>query len=190
MNFRIDIETQGYVVARFFEANNVVKIGHSSTYGDKLQELLTKVFFLRRISGERLNDFFPYSFDVLWEDDRVNYLWTFRMNHAESEVNLIVYELSPSDSTYRRIIVNSNLHTDELLKNVYHSLRNIFSEFGFCGYKVNWEVGNFPCYELIVLANQFEITDLLLFGDRKNLNWPNRVEKATEFSILSKLSEF
>ncbi len=114
MEVKFKIETLGYIVAEFLSDTKRLKIGHSSNYGDKFQELLNKFFFIYEIVKENDSIYFPYSTDVLWQDDFVNYKWNISMHSLGSCINIKIYELSPSNSEYKEELLNINIKTEEL----------------------------------------------------------------------------
>ena len=72
MEVKFRIVTLGYIVAVISSETKRFKIGHSSDYGDKFQELLNKFFFIYEIITEKDVAYFPYSTTVLREDEGGN----------------------------------------------------------------------------------------------------------------------
>lgn len=184
MHVQFNIQTLGYVVAEFETKNGKIKIGHSSTYGDKFQELLNRIFDiynLRRASELQLS---PYSFEVVWYDDRVNYSWTIEMCQHDSTLQLIILELSPSNREYRRELVNEHIALNSLLADVFLSLEALWHRFGFIGYKMNWEVGNFPISEYLTLKADKCKWSLLPEKTNEDDEWIGKISMATETDLI------
>lgn len=152
MDLQFIIQTLGYITAEFQIEGEKIKIGHSSAYGDKFQELLNGLFLIYNSSEEEDRDFFPYSFEVIWYDDRVNYSWlvTARTN---TEIEIKVFELSPSNPSYRVELLKQSITFNALFNTIYLSLEKMLKAFGFIGYKINWDAGNFPLYEYLRLKS-------------------------------------
>ncbi|MEN5377907.1 hypothetical protein [Sphingobacterium kitahiroshimense] len=185
MEVKFKIETLGYIVAEFLSDTKRLKIGHSSNYGDKFQELLNKFFFIYEIVKENDSIYFPYSTDVLWQDDFVNYKWNISMHSLDSCINIKINELSPSNSEYKEELLNTNIKTEELFDYIYLSLEEALTDFGLVGYKKKWEIGNFPIYEYIILKAARKEVDLLNVSCKEEAEWRQKVDLSDELGILN-----
>ncbi|SEW42259.1 hypothetical protein [Chitinophaga arvensicola] len=184
MHVQFNLQTLGYIVAEFETKAGKIKIGHSSTYGDQFQELLNKIFHIYQLERRSETDFFPCSFEVMWYDDRVNYEWRIECDHAACKLQVKVFELSTSDKKYRRELVNEIISLDSLLGDILLSLENLWHRFGFIGYKTNWEVGNFPMYELLTLKADRSGWNILPEKANEEDDWRQKVATENEIDLL------
>jgi hypothetical protein len=184
MKIQFIIQTLGYLVAEFEIEDRKIKIGHSSTYGDKFQELLNELFFIYKITKEEDIDFFPYTCEVMWYDDRVNYLWVVTSKELNSEIGIEVFELSPSDTSYKVELVNKNIKHDDLFDAIFFSLDEILQRFGFIGYKTNWDIGNFPIFEYLMLKADKYNFKLPLQHAVEDDEWMNKVPIKNELDLI------
>ncbi|GAA3930306.1 hypothetical protein GO495_07420 [Chitinophaga oryziterrae] len=183
MKIQFNIQTVGYIVAELETEDEKIKIGHSYAYGDKFQELLNGLFFVYSCRREANGDIFPYSFEIMWYDDRVNYSWIITADSLQSELEIRIIELSPTSSIYSRELWKKNLSFDNLFNEIYSSLDRLLLEFGFIGYKNNWEVGNFPLGEYLMLkADKFHFNLELMNIDEEE--WKNKVPIKRELDLV------
>lgn len=185
MQVKFRIETLGYIVAEFLSDTKRLKIGHSSNYGDKFQELLNKFFFIYEIVKENNSIYFPYSTDVLWQDDFINYKWNISMNSLDSCINIKIDELSPSNSEYKEELLNANIKKEALFDDIYLSLDEALMDFGLVGYKKKWKIGNFPMYEYIILKSARKEVDLFNISCIEEAEWRQKIDFSDELGILS-----
>lgn len=145
------IQTIDSMVAEFQVEGKSISIRHSSFYGDKFQELINEFFLIynSRNGGEEIS--YPYSFDLTWYDDAVNYTWSVSASSVSSGIGMEIFKRSPEGENYRVSIVKRTFDFAYLFESIYFSLKRMLADFGFSGYKENWEVGNFPIYEYIKL---------------------------------------
>jgi hypothetical protein len=183
MKIQFEIQTLGYIVAKLETEDEKIKIGHSSAYGDKFQELLNGLFFIYSCRKEASNNLFPYSFEIIWYDDFANYSWNMKVASLQSELEIKIIELSPSNPSYRRKLLSQKISFDNLFDEIYSSLDRILQEFGFIGYKNNWEVGNFPLGEYLMLrADKFHVDLALTNVDEEE--WKNKVSIKNELDLI------
>jgi hypothetical protein len=102
----------------------------------QFQELLNGFYFIYETKKDGDVDFFPYSFDVMWYDDRVNYSWIIKTDGSNLTIN--IFELSTSDSNYKKELLNETIGLQKLFNDIYYSLDTMLREFGLIGYKTNW----------------------------------------------------
>lgn len=183
MEVKFRIETLGYITAELLFINKRVKIGHSSSYGDKFQELLNNFFFIYDIVKNNKIDYFPYSVDTLWQDDFINYLWEISINSPESLIEIKVYKLSTSSLEYKEELINEIIKMENLFNGIYLSLEEAFIDFGFVGYKKNWEVGNFPMYEYITLKAERERLELRNINELEQ-EWKQKINIIDELNVI------
>lgn len=184
MEVRFKIETLGYIVAEFLLEEEKIKIGHSSDYGDKFQELLNKFFYIYELLRDQDTKYFPYETEVLWEDDFINYQWNVGIHSADSPIKISVNEIAPFNPEHKIELVNHNIQKDKLFDSIFLSLDQTLAEFGFLGYKKNWEVGNFPIYEYIVLKAEKGNIFLEKNEDLTNENWKQKINLEDELKII------
>lgn len=184
MEIKFKIETLGYIIAEFFFRNKRLKIGHSSSYGDKSQELLNNFFFIYEIVKNNNKHYFPYSFETLWEDDFINYLWKISIDSPESFLEIKVYELYPSNLEHKVELINEKIKIENLFNSIYLSLEEAFVDFGFVGYKKNWEVGNFPIYEYITLKADKERIELRNIN-KSDEEWKQKINVNDELKVIN-----
>jgi hypothetical protein len=185
MEVKFKIVTLGYIVAEISSETKRFKIGHSSHYGDKFQELLNKFFFIYEIIKEKDIAYFPYSTTVLWEDDCVHYNWTIRMTSVDSHINIKIEQLSPSNESYKEMLIHEDIETRNLFKAIYHSLEEMLADFGFVGYKKKWEVGNFPISEYITLKAAREGMDLRHVSCLVEDEWKQKIDLNDELRVIN-----
>ncbi|PUV26320.1 hypothetical protein [Sphingobacterium athyrii] len=185
MEVKFRIVTLGYIVAEISSETKRFKIGHSSDYGDKFQELLNKFFFIYEIIKEKDVAYFPYSTTVLWEDDRVNYNWTISMNSVDSHINIKIDQLSSSNLDYKEMLIHENIETRKLFDAIYQSLEEMLADFGFVGYKKKWEVGNFPIAEYITLKAARERIDLRHASCLEEDEWKQKMDPNDELGVIN-----
>lgn len=185
MEVKFRIVTLGYIVAEISSETKRFKIGHSSDYGDKFQELLNKFFFIYEIIKEKDVAYFPYSTTVLWEDDRVNYNWTISMNSVDSHINIKIDQLSSSNLDYKEMLIHENIETRKLFDAIYQSLEEMLADFGFVGYKKKWEVGNFPIAEYITLKAARERIDLRYASCLEEDEWKQKMDPNDELGVIN-----
>ncbi|MET6997065.1 hypothetical protein [Chitinophaga defluvii] len=186
MDIVFTIETPGYIVAEFSVNETKVKIGHSSSYGDRFQELLNKFFHLYEVVRNNEREYFPYTAKVLWEDDFINYTWSISVDSVSSDVEIKIHELSPSNSDYKVELVNRRLTIEDLFNNIYYSLDGLLVNFGFVGYKKAWEVGNFPIFEYLTLKAGRESIQLHVVNSSDDeQNWTNKIDIEEELNLIS-----
>lgn len=185
MEVKFKIVTLGYIVAEISSETKGFKIGHSSDYGDKFQELLNKFFFIYEIIKEKNTAYFPYYTSVLWEDDRVNYSWTISMNSIDSHINIKIDQLSPSNLGYTEMLIREDIETRKLFDAIYHSLEEMLADFGFVGYKKKWEVGNFPIAEYITLKAARERMDLRHASCLEEEEWRQKLDPEDELGVIN-----
>lgn len=182
MNIRFIIQTIGYLVAEIEINDAKIKIGHSSTYGDKFQELLNGFYFIYKTKKDGDVDFFPYSFDVMWYDDRVNYSWIIKTDGLS--LNIKIFELSPSDTNYKKELLNETVGFQKLFNDIYYSLDVMLREFGLIGYKTNWDVGNFPILEYLMLkADRYNI-DVKTQEVSEDYKWKWKISLEDEVKLI------
>lgn len=185
MEVKFKIVTLGYIVAEISSEPKRFKIGHSSDYGDKFQELLNKFFFIYEIVKEKDIAYFPYSTTVLWEDDCVHYNWTIRMNSVNSHINIKIDQLSPSNLGYKEMLIHEDIETRKLFDTIYQSLEEMLADFGFVGYKKKWEVGNFPIAEYITLKAARERMDLRHASCVEEDEWKQKIDPNDELGVIN-----
>lgn len=183
MEIKFRIETLGYIVADLMVSGEKIKVGHSSFYGDKFQELLNNFFFIYEIVKTNNKDYFPYSFETLWNDDFVNHLWTVGIDSPQSFIKINLFELSPSNAEYKVELVSEIIKMEDLFDSIYLSLEEAFVEFGFVGYKKNWEIGNFPIYEYITLKSEKEGIKLKS-SNEVDEEWKQKINIDDELKII------
>ncbi|MBB1646718.1 hypothetical protein [Sphingobacterium sp. UME9] len=185
MEIKFKIETLGYLVSEISSNTKRFKIGHSSAYGDIFQELLNKFFFIYEIVREKDTKYFPHSTNVLWEDDFVNYNWTISMDSIDSCINIKIEQMSPSNVSYKEVLIQEDIETEKLFDAIYQSLEKMLAEFGFVGYKKRWEVGNFPIYEYITLKAAIKGGDLENTNCNEEDEWKQKMDLKDELGIIS-----
>lgn len=185
MEIKFKIETLGYLVSEISSNTKRFKIGHSSAYGDRFQELLNKLFFIYEIVKEKNTTYFPYSTNVLWEDDRVNYYWTICIDSIDSCINIKIEQLSPSNESYKEVLFQEDIETEKLFDAIYQSLEKMLAEFGFVGYKKKWEAGNFPIYEYITLKAATEGMDLRYVSFLEQEEWKQKIDFKDELCVIN-----
>lgn len=188
MNISFDISTKGYIVSDFFVHSKKIRIGHSSSYGDKFQELLSNFFYIYQIIKDKDGLYPPdYSFELLWNDDCVTYNWVVSVRTSESIIIISIFELSDeySGSKPIRELLNERIEAESLFCDLFLSLDRLFKEFGLIGYKKNWDVGNFPIGEYLTLKadnNNIRINNqtITLEGDE----WKEKILLEDELKVL------
>lgn len=183
MNIKFKLETVGYMVAEFSATDKIIKIGHSSSYGDKFQELLNKFFFIYEIISTKEENHFPFAFELLWEDDFVNYEWNVNIDSAQSAIRVKIFELSPTNRDHKVELVNGESQIEDFFNNIYLSLNELLSGFGFIGYKKNWETGNFPIFEYIVLKAKKEQLIMQTIRDAAE-EWKQKINPEDELKVI------
>jgi hypothetical protein len=69
----------------------------------------------------------------------------------DSKIEIKIIELSPTDSTYQIELIKQVVDFNYLFEAIYDSLDNMLKEFGLIGFKMKWEIGNFPICEYLKL---------------------------------------
>ncbi|MCW3463669.1 hypothetical protein [Chitinophaga nivalis] len=184
MNLQFTIQTCGYITAEFEMTDRKIKIGHSSTYGDKFQELLNGLFIIYNSSKEGDSDFFSYTFEVKWYDDRVNYSWILTSTALGSEIEIKIHELSPVDPCYNVELLKSHISFKDLFNAIYLSLNRMLKDFGFIGYKNNWDVGDFPVYEYLKLKSDKYNLKLYKEDGIESDDWKSKISIEDEMNLV------
>lgn len=184
MNLQFSIQTFGYIIAELELKEKKIKIGHSSSYGDKFQELLNELFLIYNSSKHGDESFFPYIFDVKWYDDRVNYSWSVSAATLNSEIEVEIFELSPVEKTHKIQLLKHNFAFEDLFTAVYTSLEKMLKEFGFIGYKSNWVVGNFPMYEYLKLKSDKYGLELKKEEVTEDDDWKEKMSIKNELIVI------
>lgn len=185
MKIKFQLETLGSISAQFQIDNEILKAFHSADYGDKFQTLLNKFFSIYGISIEGLHPDFPYYFELLWEDDFINYLWKVKIDALDSLINIRIDELAPENPSYRKEILNQNMSKEEVFNSILTSLEDMIDTFGFIGYKRVWEVGNFPIFEYLILkSKKNDIKLKLLNEDNEEEEWKKKVSIEDEIRVI------
>lgn len=164
MNIKFKLETLGYIAAEFLIDNNNIKINHSSDYGDKFQELLNEFFIIYDVLKYRNNSYFPYSSEIIWCDDFINYKWELNLESMNSSIKIRVIKFSHENKSQKLLLLEETIEINSLFNQIYISLNDLLLNFGFIGYKANWEVGNFPLYEYITLKVDKEKLEIRPFN--------------------------
>jgi hypothetical protein len=182
MNIRFVLQTLGYLVAEIETNGTNIKIGHSSTYGDKFQELLNGFYFIYKTKKDGEFAFFPYSFEVKWYDDRLNYTWIIQTDGVILTIK--IFELSNSDSNYKKELLNETVRLQKLFNDIYYSLDLMLREFGLIGYKTNWDVGNFPIFEYLMLKVDRYNIDLNIQELDEDHEWKGKFSLHDEVKLI------
>lgn len=184
MKIIFKIETISYIVAEIKTDRTNFVIGHSGLYEDKFQELLNEFYLIyKTLKGEPFICF-PRTSEILWKDDFVNYKWIISIDSPESSVNIQIVESYPSNIDYKKILINEDIFQEDLFNDIYSSLHQMFLDYGFIGYKINWDVGNFPIGEYLSFkADKFHL-NLSLINENDDSKWKNKVASDDELKIL------
>lgn len=186
MKVKFGIETLGYIIAEFFDGDRKAKIFHSSDYGDGFQELLNKLFWIYDIVVNDKQEYYPCSFETQWRDDFVIFSWSVGMESKSSNIFIKINELSPANDAYRIELINTEISFKDLFEHIYLSLDDIFNRFGFVGYKKNWEIGNFPSFEYIILkSHELRINLSTTKYSNEDDEWMGKVEASDEVNIVN-----
>lgn len=185
MKLEFNIGNIGSFVASFESDQHKVKIRHSAYYGDKFQELLNELFLIYNSKQNGEESFFPYTSEVFWYDDCVNYSWQISAASSSSEIRIEIYKISPVDNTYKINLLKHNFRFNDLFDAIYASLEKILKDFGFIGYKINWEAGNFPIYEYLKLKSDKYGLELRKEDVDEDDEWKNRMLVENELMIIS-----
>lgn len=183
LNFKID--TTGYIVFEALKEDSIIRIGHSSSYGDKFQELLNQFWFIYEQIKNNNAQYFPYSFEILWNDDFVNYKWSVNISSAKSLLNIKIFELSTSDTEYKVKLLDESLEFEVFFNQLFISLDKMFNDFGMIGYKIVWEAGNFPIFEYLTLKAERNGIELKKISDSEDNEWKQKTSLADELYILN-----
>lgn len=184
MKIEFVIKTASYLVARFEVNEKVTEVGHSFMYGDKFQHLLNGFFLLYNFRKENENNFFPFSYECIWHDDRVNYRWAIKADDLKSDILIEIFELSPSNPDYKIELVKAYIQFDELSKNLYRSLALMLDDFGLIGYKKAMDTGNFPIYEYLTLKADVYNVAMQKTDVSADDEWKEKIFLRQECSLL------
>ncbi|MDR2004118.1 MAG: hypothetical protein LBQ74_13885 [Prevotella sp.] len=185
MNISFKIETISYIVAEFKSNKINIKIGHSGLYEDKFQELLNVFYNIYIALKGETSIYFPFVSEIVWKDDFVHYKWTVSMDSLESNINIKITELYPANPEYHKILLDENFSKKQLYDDIYISLHQLYNDFGFIGYKHNWDIGNFPIGEYLLLKSDKYNANLSLKLRLEDDQWKNKVNKNDELNTLS-----
>lgn len=184
MDILFKINTISYIIAEFKSDQNNIEIGHSGLYEDKFQELLNEFYLIyKTLKGKPLINF-PHTAEILWKDDFIHYKWVISINSSQSEINIKIIELYTSNPKHYNILINENFSKEKLYDNIYSSLHQMYINHGIIGYKYNWDVGNFPIAEYLLLkADKFNL-ELPLKKEEEEEEWKNKICEEDELNVL------
>ena len=184
MKIEFAIKVACYLVARIEMNEKVTEVGHSFMYGDKFQDLLNGFFLLYNFRKQNENNFFPFSHECIWYDDRVNYRWVIKADDLKSDILIEIFELSPSNPDYKIELVKAYIQFDELFKNIYRSLALMLNDFGLIGYKKAMDTGNFPIYEYLTLKADVYNIALQKTDVSEDDKWKEKISLQQECYLL------
>lgn len=187
MKLKFEIETISYISCDFILPNGQDKIHicHSGLYEDKFQELISQFYIIYNLSKK--NDLlgFPRSFEMVWKDDFVYYKWIVNIESPNSHFKIKIIEQYPTNPNYKKILLDNEISFDNLYDSVYFSLHQMIINFGFIGYKYNWDIGNFPIGEYLLLkadkyGKKMESAPLVSQDDE----WKHKITLEDEMDLL------
>jgi len=181
MNLKFEIATISYITAEFRSDNNNIKIGVSGLYEDKFQDLLNIFYLIYCNQKEKSLFSFPYKAEVLWKDDFVYYQWVISKESIISGIHIKIVELYPKNSEYKKVLIDKEFDIKTLFDNIFKSLHTMYIEFGFLGYKYNWDVGNFPIGEYLLFKS--DRLDLSLETKDDEDGWKHKI--SNELNLLN-----
>lgn len=184
MKIEFVIKTACYLVARIEVKGKVIDVGHSFMYGDKFQHLLNGFFLLYNFRKEKEFNFFPFSYECIWHDDRVNYRWAINADNLQSDILIEVFELSPTNPDYKIELVKEYIQFNELFNNIYYSLARMLDDFGLVGYKKTMDTGNFPVYEYLTLKADIYNVAMQKTDVSEDNEWKEKIFLQQECSLL------
>lgn len=185
MNIRFKIDTISYITAEFESKDKKIKIGHSGLFEDKFQGLLN-IFYLiySTIKGEEQSASLPYSSNIVWDDDFVIYEWVISLSSVNSPINIKIFETYTEKPMSKRVIVDEDFLHKKLFEDIYVSLHQMYLNFGIVGYKYNWDVGNFPIAEYLLLKADKYNLNLSPIINIENEEWKHKVNANEELYVL------
>ncbi|WP_343675074.1 hypothetical protein [Chitinophaga sp.] len=172
------------MTAEFQQGGKIIKAHHSSPHGDKFQELLNEFFIIYNAGKTGA----PYAFELKWNDDRADYLWSVS---KDTDIEVEITELSPTGESYKEQLIKHTFSFEELFNTIYISLSEMLKAFGFIGYKTNWEAGNFPIYEYLILKSENYNLELQkvnfadVSDDQEDPYWRRKVSPADELRLIT-----
>lgn len=185
MKIQFKLETLGSISAEFHVNNDVHKVFHSSDFGDRFQDLLNKLFFIYDAVCDMMSHYFPLSVESVWQDDFIHYNWLVSMESINSDIKIQVVETYPNNPGCNKELFCDHIDFKTFFDFLYTSLDEMLQEFGFIGYKKNWEVGNFPIAEYLTLKSKAK--NIALSGyEPENFDdkWKQKVIFRSELDII------
>lgn len=183
LTLSFNIETLGSISAEIISKDLNFKVFHSSEYGDGFQELLNDFFYVFKIIEEKDEEKFPFSSKIIWNDDFVNYEWDLYIENHTSDIKILIFEFYPFNQSGKNTLIETFFSSENLKEFIFLSLEKILNDFGFIGYKLNWEIGNFPIYEFLTLKAKKLNLDLNI-GDRYIDDWKLKTKLELELSLI------
>lgn len=182
MNIHFFLDTLGWMTLLVNDGNkDRARISHSSDYGDKFQELINHVMFLREILASGESAYLPYESSTDWCDDIINYNISFILEDFTSPIKFKVVETPIQNPNQSKLIVDCLVNSTDLFSQLYNSLQDMISDFGLIGYKKNWEVGNFPIADYLILKS-----NAINFKINCDNDWKAKVKIEDEIALLNK----
>jgi hypothetical protein len=181
VKFVFDIETLGWLTCFVSkEDGSILKVSHSSDYGDAFQAFLNAVFVFRQRVQEAPAVWAPFSIDLKWADDFLCFNWTISLTEHPGFLNIKIEEFTGDGQSCLGVLFDEKVSLSTLLADLYTSLDKLFSRLGFIGYKNAWEAGNFPVAEYIILKTERQQTPEM----EQVKTWTDRLDSEQEINIL------
>ena len=126
---------------------------------------------------------FPYSSSTVWCDEVRNFRIQWSMENFGSLVNVTIHEDAVYNSGNPQMLFDGEIELKGLLKHILISLHDLLRDFGLCGYKKVWEVGNFPIADYLELKSYFTGDKSIPIPTEEDESWRGKVRLEEELAL-------
>ncbi|MDR6238173.1 hypothetical protein [Aureibacter tunicatorum] len=107
------------------------------------------------------------------------------MRNPNSLIILKIEESYVKNTDYRAVLCDVRFESEILFTQIFSSLEKMYTQFGLVGYKMAWEVGNFPVAEFLILKAW--LFDFNLDAEKccEVDEWRRKVSSNKEFELLN-----
>lgn len=187
MRLNFELETLGYLNCKIQDNyGNEIKIFHSSDYHDKFQELINDFFIIKKYVLNDNTYSYPYKSEIEWRDTFIAYKWKIYLEEYGKPIRIEIVETSTTNSSNHLMsLISEYMDIDDILNDIFISLDNMLKKFGLLGYKKNWEIGNFPIAEYIILKAEKDNLILKEIDLPEDEEWRNQFRLQDELQVIS-----
>lgn len=187
MVYNFEIDTLGWFACLITDKDGkIIRVSHASDYGDKFQELINNVLTIYDHFNDQDILAYPFTVETNWCDDSMIYIWRFDLLNIEGSIYFEMNQAPLNKSSDKTLLMKAEIDIYTVMSDFYLSLDKLFKEFGFVGYKKNWEVGNFPTgdylkLKALILEEQISATTTIT-----STEWKGKIDLVEEWNLLIK----